>query len=383
MSVTSGFFNSLNGDRKYTAEQMSAIFDGVINDGIFQSVGGRFFVTVSNNDSVAVATGRAWFNSTWVYNDSPLVLKIDKSESLLDRYDAVVIEVDRSDSVRNASIKVVKGIPASSAKHPILKNTSSVHQYALAYVMRKANVSVLTQANIENNVGKSSCPFVTGILKTVDTDMLISQWGAQWDEWTKAKKSDFSAWYSEIQNILSGDAATNIAKKVTDLYNKVSFNGIPTSTQEPPEKSLNKKYIKQLAEGHGILMRSNGSKFEELMLKNTPEDVYLTIPPHSPYGEYKDITLQQVLDAGAGGKSLISLLLSTAKEVTGNVITSTTENGVYTWYDKPGQPTLGGYVFVYRYGANRILRTAYGVDGNIYRCTSMLDTGKWGEWSRL
>lgn len=27
MSVSSGFFNSLNGDRKYNAAQMSAIFD--------------------------------------------------------------------------------------------------------------------------------------------------------------------------------------------------------------------------------------------------------------------------------------------------------------------------------------------------------------------
>ena len=34
MSVSSGFFNSLNGDRKYNAAQMSAIFDGLIIDGV-------------------------------------------------------------------------------------------------------------------------------------------------------------------------------------------------------------------------------------------------------------------------------------------------------------------------------------------------------------
>ena len=34
MSVTYGFYNSLNGDRRYDANQMSAIFDGLIIDGV-------------------------------------------------------------------------------------------------------------------------------------------------------------------------------------------------------------------------------------------------------------------------------------------------------------------------------------------------------------
>ena len=44
MSVSSGFFNSLNGDRKYNAAQMSAIFDGLIIDGVFASIGTAFAV---------------------------------------------------------------------------------------------------------------------------------------------------------------------------------------------------------------------------------------------------------------------------------------------------------------------------------------------------
>ena len=38
MSVTSGFYNGLSHDRKYNAVQMSSLFDGIINDGIFQSI---------------------------------------------------------------------------------------------------------------------------------------------------------------------------------------------------------------------------------------------------------------------------------------------------------------------------------------------------------
>ena len=42
MSITSGFYNSYNGDRRYNAEQMSAIFDGIINDGVFSNIADAF-----------------------------------------------------------------------------------------------------------------------------------------------------------------------------------------------------------------------------------------------------------------------------------------------------------------------------------------------------
>lgn len=35
MTITSGFFNSRGGDRKYNAEQMSRYFDKLITSGVF------------------------------------------------------------------------------------------------------------------------------------------------------------------------------------------------------------------------------------------------------------------------------------------------------------------------------------------------------------
>ena len=46
--LTSGFFNSVDGDRKYNAEQMSQMFEGLIGDGIFESVGGKFKVSANS-----------------------------------------------------------------------------------------------------------------------------------------------------------------------------------------------------------------------------------------------------------------------------------------------------------------------------------------------
>lgn len=100
MSVTYGFYNSLNGDRKYNAEQVSSLFDGLIIDGVFASVGTAFAVKATTGITVNVGIGKAWFNHTWTLNDSILPLEAPEAEVLLDRIDAVVLEVDATESVR-------------------------------------------------------------------------------------------------------------------------------------------------------------------------------------------------------------------------------------------------------------------------------------------
>ena len=183
MSVTSGFFNSFNHDRRYNAEQMSAIFDGIINDGVFANIGTAFAVQADEGDNISVGIGRAWFNSTWLLNDAILILTDDVSEILLDRYDAVVIEIDHSDSVRAGTIKIVKGSASSSPQFPTRLHTTDVNQYPLAYIFRKAGSMEITQADITNMVGTSSCPYITGILEVVNVDNIVAQWEAQWKQW--------------------------------------------------------------------------------------------------------------------------------------------------------------------------------------------------------
>ena len=193
MSVTSGFFNSLNGDRRYNAEQMSSIFDGVINDGIFANIGTAFSVKADVGNTIIVGIGRAWFNSSWLLNDALLPLLADVSEILLDRIDAVVIEINHSDSVREGSIKIVKGTPSSSPNNPNMIRTTDVNQYPLAYIYRKANSSSIIQANITNMIGTSSTPYITGILQVQNIDNIVAQWQSQWSTFYNQETADMEA----------------------------------------------------------------------------------------------------------------------------------------------------------------------------------------------
>lgn len=193
MSVTYGFYNSKDGDRRYDAIQMSSIFDGIIRDGILQHVGTAMMVKEATGMLVNVGIGRAWFNHTWTLNDAILPLTVPASEVILNRIDAVVLEVDARESVRANSIKIVKGTPASSPKNPTLIKANDHWQYPLAYIRVNAGVTAIRQANITNCVGTSACPFVTAPLEKMSIDALVAQWGDQWKAFYEKETADMTA----------------------------------------------------------------------------------------------------------------------------------------------------------------------------------------------
>lgn len=273
MSVSSGFFNSLNGDRKYNAAQMSAIFDGLIIDGVFASIGTAFAVKAAGGLTVNVGIGKAWFDHTWTVNDSILPMTAPEAEVLLDRIDAVVLEVNGMESVRNNTIKFVKGNPSSAPSRPTLTNEGNVHQYPLCYIYRKYGTAVINQADITPMVGTESTPFVTGILQTISLDELLGKWQDEldrftdarskevddwiaqeesdftaWfnkmkadlqqeqtvlDQWIASEQDDFLAWYNQMKDQLSGDVAGNLQLEIDkEEVKRILLVGFEDGTKE-------------------------------------------------------------------------------------------------------------------------------------------------------
>lgn len=194
MSVTYGFYNSLNGDRKYNAEQLSSIFDGIINDGIYMSIGTAMNVKPSSGLTVNVGPGRAWFNHTWTLNDSELLLTLEAADLLLNRIDAIVLEVNTSDEVRANAIKVIKGTPATNPVNPTLSKDGYLYQYPLAYIYVAKGATEITASEITNKVGTSDTPYVTGVIQTMNIDNLVAQWQSQWNDWRKSIENENTNW---------------------------------------------------------------------------------------------------------------------------------------------------------------------------------------------
>lgn len=209
MAVTYGFYDSLNHDRLYNAQQMSAIFDGIINDGVFMSVGNQFHTVAGTGMQVIVKSGRAWFDSTWTLNDAEYPISIDAADVLLTRIDAVVLEVNSEVATRANTIKVVKGTPASTPAKPTLTNTATIHQHALAYVTVAKNTTAITNSMIEIVVGKTETPYVTAILQTTDITDLFNKW-----------ENDFQVWFETVKGTLDGDVALNLQNQIDHCVKK-------------------------------------------------------------------------------------------------------------------------------------------------------------------
>lgn len=181
MSLTSGFFDSLNGDRKYNTLQLSSIFDGIISDGVYATYGNHFLVSPVSGMQIKVGSGRAWLDHTWTLNTTDYPLTVEDAEVVLNRIDTVIIEVDRRDSGRINRLRILKGTPASSPSAPTLTNTDTLKQYPLANILVKPNVTEITTADITNRIGTSALPWVTGIIDHVTADELVTQWRSEFD----------------------------------------------------------------------------------------------------------------------------------------------------------------------------------------------------------
>lgn len=223
MAITYGFFNSLNGDRVYNADDMSTYFKGLISDGVYENVGGALQVLAGTGMTVNVQTGRAIINSKWLENDAVLTLPITAAHVTLNRYTAVVIHLDMS--ARTIDIITKDGTPATTPTKPTLTNGSTVKEFCLAYIYVAAGATSISQSNItDNRANTNECGWITGLVEQVDTSTLFNQWQTAYNEniaemnaWETDRKAAFDSWLSTLTQELQIGAYIRQFQKVVEI----------------------------------------------------------------------------------------------------------------------------------------------------------------------
>lgn len=210
MAITSGFYNSVNGDRTYDADQFGSLFDGIIAPGVFPNVGDKFRVRPTNNGmSVYVGSGKAWLNNRWVENSGDETVTLTGSHATLDRIDLVCVEVDRSKAIRGAKIKVVQGTPAVTPTVPSVDDNGDRQTFALAQIKIIKNSRQVTAENIISLVGSARTPYVSGPLQNINLDALQAK-----------LQGEFNTWFESVRDALAnagGNTSTDVANlKVSD-----------------------------------------------------------------------------------------------------------------------------------------------------------------------
>lgn len=157
--LTYGFFNSVNGDRKYNADTISDMFKGLVSDGVYKKVGDMFEVTPNTGLTLNIKSGRAVAGRRWVENDATISVTLGAAHVTYGRYDAIVLEAN--DITRDVSVQVIKGTPSESPEKPDIVRNSDEYDICLAYVYVGAGANTITSADIEDTRANSEvCGYV-------------------------------------------------------------------------------------------------------------------------------------------------------------------------------------------------------------------------------
>lgn len=233
MAISYGFFNSVNGDRTYNADQISEYFDGLVSNGVYESIGGALQVMAVSGGgmTVQVQTGRGLINCKWLNNNSVLTLQITAAHAVLNRYTAVVLRLDIVNRLMTITTK--DGTPATNPVKPTMQNDASMVELCLAYIYVGAGVGSISQANITDMRGSNLCGWVTGLIQQVDTSTLFLQYQTAYENmlstmenWQEQMQTDFTEWLDSLTEELNVNTYIQKFYKRTVLQSGVS-NIIP------------------------------------------------------------------------------------------------------------------------------------------------------------
>lgn len=147
--LKSGFFSSIEGDRVYSAEDMSALYEGLLTDGVVRGVGADLAVRPHlEGMKVSVDTGKAVISGKWLSNTDSYDLTVAEAHANYQRIDLIVVRVDYT--AREVTLAVKTGSAATSPVAPVLENSSEIKEIPLARVKIPANATTISASQIED-----------------------------------------------------------------------------------------------------------------------------------------------------------------------------------------------------------------------------------------
>ena len=235
IKVNCGFFDSINDDRLYSAEEMNRPYKRLVSNGVFATQNGQpstdLQVLSNNGMNVIVKQGDGIFADKWFNNPNDKVITIDTNTDIVPRIDSIIVQVSSLTDERAGYIMYKKGTPASEPQPPTLNTNESVKEYRLANIYVDVSTNNISQSNITDLRGSNECLWITGLIEQVDTSTLYAQWQSAYQKYYDDQEQAFSTWFETIKNTLSEDVAGNLLNLInTKADKKKLYNAtIPTT----------------------------------------------------------------------------------------------------------------------------------------------------------
>lgn len=317
MAITYGYFDSINGDRKYNADQMSEYFDGIVSDGVFQSVGGGLAVSAQSTPdmSVKVASGRAIINSKWIKNDADITLPITAASTAYARITSVVVQLDPANRLIRITTK--DGAPSGAPEPPEI----TVNEIEIARITIAANITSVVNAAITDKR-----EFVHGVINQVEWGGIGGNISNQIDLQTALGFIN-----ARIDNIIAlPDGSTTADAELTDI--RIGANGV------------NYPSAGDAVRGQYNQLKSDFAPFEDISLEYslTPKTWDLTNPNvnevYFPITVYKPLVLSEIrfkANVTASGTLTYQIIDMSNNTVVKTGTAAIPENGAVEFIIKP------------------------------------------------
>ena len=156
-----GFFNAVDGDRLYNADDISSFYTGLMSDGVCTVPPTSLWVLHREGLTFAVLPGRAFVQSKYFINTNSFDVTLEAADQSLPRIDRIVLQLDYTE--RRFNIVAKKGTAAASPVPPTLThNPATKWELSLARISVPAGATDFSAANlIDERPDKSVCGFAS------------------------------------------------------------------------------------------------------------------------------------------------------------------------------------------------------------------------------
>ena len=209
------FFNSNSGDRTYNADSFETWLRPFFVSGVFTGC-----LQVQAQDTpdmtVKVTKGYANLDGKAAYWPDTNTMTLEAASGVYDRIDTIVLRRDNTN--RRVSIEVVKGTAAAYPQPTAPTRTSDIFELVLAEILVGTGVTEITQSVItDKRPDTDVCGYVVAAVETPDFSELYAQFAAQAEEFMGDQAEDFLAWFDEMKDQLSEDAAGHLQLEIDGL----------------------------------------------------------------------------------------------------------------------------------------------------------------------
>jgi len=125
-----GFFNSVNGDRLYKAEDFAGYFASFVGNGVFPNPSSNLQVVEGPGMQAVVKPGKAWINGYFFHSKFNHVFTLGIADGVFSRVDRIVVRWDLA--AREMRLALKAGALSATPAAPELRRDSDVYELALA-----------------------------------------------------------------------------------------------------------------------------------------------------------------------------------------------------------------------------------------------------------